>query len=251
MKNFKAHALLCLLLLPLCLVVNSQGIAQTIRGKVIDGDSNIPLPGVNVLVLNGSSTKGTTSDANGEFVMANIPVGRVSLQISMLGYETKVIPNIVVGSGREVIVNAQLVESLIELEEAVVTQKQHKAQVSNDMALISARAFTVEETQRYAGTFNDPARMVSSYAGVANDPHGNNDIIVRGNSSKGIQWRLEGVEIPNPNHFAEEGMTGGPINALNSDVLANSNFLHRGLCARIWQCLFRHTRHAHAQRQQP
>ena len=96
--------------------------------------------------------------------------------------------------------------------------------ITNDMATVSARSISVEETQRFAGSFNDPSRLVSSYSGVMSDPDGNNDIIVRGNSPRGVQWRLEGVDVPNPNHFANEGATGGPISILNNTTLGTCDF---------------------------
>ena len=117
-----------------------------------------------------------------------------------------------------------MAESVSALKEVVVTAKKDKSEVLNEMALVSARSFTVDETKRFAGSFNDPARMVASYAGVQSNAEGSNEIVVRGNSSRGILWRLEGVEIPNPNHFADEGSTGGPINALNSNMLSDSDF---------------------------
>jgi hypothetical protein len=92
------------------------------------------------------------------------------------------------------------------------------------MAQISARGLSIEESHRYAGGIGDPARLVSSFAGVASTGEGNNDIIVRGNNPRFVQWRLEGIEVPNPNHFGQEGLSGGPISALNSQVLANSSF---------------------------
>ncbi len=93
------------------------------------------------------------------------------------------------------------------------------------MITVSGPYFSVEETKRYAGSFNDPARMAASYAGVTGTPDGNNDIIIRGNSPRGMLWRLEGIEVPNPNHFANEGASGGPISILNSNMLDNSDFL--------------------------
>ncbi len=203
---------------------NERELMQTIRGKVVDEDSQMPLIGATIILLGSDPIAGTITNIDGRFTLENVLVGRIELKVSSMGYEEKVIPNILVGSGHEVHLNISLTESLTELNEVIVSGKKYKTEAANEMALLSSRAFTVEETKRYAGTFNDPARMVSAYAGVSNDPHGNNDIVVRGNASKGIQWRLEGIEIPNPNHFADEGMTGGPINALNSDMLTNSDF---------------------------
>lgn len=206
-------------------ILNAQILTQTIRGKIMDTESKTPLPGANVIVLDSPSFLGASTDVNGEFRIENVPLGRVSLSVSYLGYENSVIPNILVTSGKEVVLEIALRESLVSMEEVVVTANgDDKSKIVNEMALVSARGFTVEETKRYAGSFNDPARMVAGFAGVTTDPSGDNSIIVRGNSPKGIQWRLEGIEIPNPNHFSEEGATGGPINALNSKMLANSEF---------------------------
>ncbi|MCI5057609.1 MAG: TonB-dependent receptor [Flavobacteriales bacterium] len=217
------------LIFPLFLFLSSNLLAQTkifqtIRGTVIDQDSKSTIPGANVIVIGSDPILGASSDMNGKFKIENVPVGRVSLKITFLGYENKVIPNIQLSSAREAVFEVELQESLVKLDVVEVKAKKNKAEVLNDMALLSARTFSVEETNRYAGSLNDPARMVSAFAGVAADAEGDNNIVVRGNSSKGILWRLEGVEIPNPNHFSEEGYTGGPINALNSDMLANSDF---------------------------
>lgn len=197
---------------------------QTIRGQVIDQDSKTSLIGANIIISDSDPVKGTSTDVNGYFRIDQVHVGRVSLKITCLGYEDKVISNILVGSGKEIVLEIELVESLIRLEDVIITANGHKAEALNEMATVSAKAFSVEETKRYAGSLNDPARMVSGYAGVTGDAMGNNDIVVRGNSSKGILWRLDGIEIPNPNHFANEGTTGGPINALNSAMLNNSDF---------------------------
>jgi hypothetical protein len=167
---------------------------------------------------------GASSDAEGSFRIQNVPVGRVSLIVSFIGYEERIIPNILVTSGKETVLEITLRESVSMMDAIEVKATTEKSDLANEMALTSARAFTVEETKRYAGSFNDPARMVSGYAGVDVDPSGDNSIIVRGNSPKGIQWRLEGIDIPNPNHFSDEGATGGPINTLSSQMLANSEF---------------------------
>lgn len=204
--------------------IHSQNLTQTIRGTVVDVDTKMPLPGVNVTILDSKPILGASTDTDGQFRIASVPLGRISLLISYVGYEQKVIPNILVTSAKEIVLDIEVKEALINMDEIVITSNKDKSKVPNEMALVSARGFTVEETKRYAGSFNDPARMVSGYAGVNTDASGSNFIIVRGNSPKGIQWRLEGIEIPNPNHFSDEGATGGPINALSSRMLANSEF---------------------------
>ncbi len=198
---------------------------QTIRGEITDQDSKNPVIGANIIVLNSDPILGSSTDANGEFRIEKVAVGRVSLKITCIGYEEKLIPNLLIGSAKEFLLNIDLVESMVKMDELVIiANQQDKSGVINEMAVVSARQFSVEETQRYAGAFNDPARMVSAFAGNNTSAEGDNIIIVRGNSPKGIQWRLEGIEIPNPNHFADEGSTGGPINALNSAMLSNSDF---------------------------
>ncbi len=198
---------------------------QTIRGEIRDQDSKNPVIGANIVVLNSDPILGSSTDAKGEFRIEKVAVGRVSLKISCIGYEEKIIPNLLISSAKEFLLNIDMVESMVKMDELVIiANQQNKNGVINEMAVVSARQFSVEETQRYAGAFNDPARMVSAFAGNNTAAEGDNFIIVRGNSPKGVQWRLEGIEIPNPNHFADEGSTGGPINALNSAMLSNSDF---------------------------
>jgi hypothetical protein len=215
------------LLFSLCVLsifVQAQTLSQTIRGRVFDADSRRPIAEANLMVLGTNPIIATSSSADGTYRLSQVPVGRQNIRISLLGYEEKTLSNMLVVAGKEMVLEIELRESFKNLKDVVISSGANKSRVANDMALVSARGFSVEETKRYAGAINDPARMVASYAGVNSDGSGNNDIIVRGNNPRNIQWRLEGVEIPNPNHFASEGLTGGPINALNSQMLANSEF---------------------------
>lgn len=201
----------------------AQDITQTIRGTVIEKQTQIPIPGANVILLYSDPLKGTTTDIDGNFILEEVPLSRQSLRISYLGYLEITLDNIIVNAAKEVILNIELEESAISLEGVTVTaSKMHEP--INKMASVSARLFTVEETNRYAGSWADPARMVSNYAGVnaANDER--NDIVIRGNSPTGLLWRLEGVNIPNPNHFATNGTTGGAVSILNNNSLSTSGF---------------------------
>src|SRR6185503_5048402 len=117
-------------------------------------------------------------------------------------------------------------EAMIHTETVVVvTAGSKKNRPVNDMSVVSARAFTVEETQKYAAAVNDPLRMVTGFAGVAAVDDGGNDIVIRGNSPAGLLWRMEGVDIPNPNHFSEAGSSGGGISILSAQLLSNSDFV--------------------------
>ncbi len=203
---------------------NENTPVQTIRGKISDVESKSPIYASYVILLGTDPMIGTTTDFDGKFKIENVPVGRYDIKITCIGYEDQIIPNVMVGSGKESVLKIAMTESTQKLDAVKIQAEKDKAKTNNDLAMISARGFTVEETKRYAGTFNDPARMASSFAGVSGSPEGNNDIIIRGNSPKGLLWRIEGVESPNPNHFSGDGASGGPISILNSNVLANSDF---------------------------
>lgn len=202
----------------------SQNLSQTVRGSILDEDSKLPLIGVQVVVLGSSPVLGATSDVNGNFRLENVPLGRMTLQLSYLGYENAILPNIVVTGGKEVVLNLSMQESAVRMKEVVVTVDKNKGEALNDMALISARSISAEQTNRYAGGFNDPSRILSNFAGITSTQDGSNDIIVRGNSPKYVQWRLEGVQISNPNHFADQSSAGGSVSTLNNNLLATSDF---------------------------
>ncbi len=221
-KTVQSICLLLLLWLPS--ITAAQTLTQTVRGKIIDQEAQSPLPGANVLVLDTDPLLGTSTEADGSFRIERVPVGRHTLKISCVGYEDAQIPELTIGSGKEVVLTIRLTESLIQMEELVVTAESEKGKPNNELAFISARSFTVEETKRYAASINDPARMALSFAGVASNDDGSNNIVIRGNSPRGVLWRLEGIEVPNPNHFGEEGASGGGVSMLSVNALDNSDF---------------------------
>lgn len=217
------------LLLCLFVKVSAQtpvpALTQTIRGTVLDKESQTPVIGASVVITGTDPIKGSSTDINGTFRIEGVPVGRHTIKITSIGYEDQLIPEMLVGSGKEVIMNVRMTESLIQMSEIVVTAaEQEKGKPINDMATLSARSISVEETKRYAASVNDPARAAQSFAGVSSTDDVSNEIVIRGNSPKGLLWRLEGVEIPNPNHFAEEGSAGGAISILSVNMLDNSDF---------------------------
>ncbi len=220
----KRLSLTTLLIAIFATVTFSQNLTQTVRGTIIDTDSKLPLIGAQIVILGTDPLVGTNTDVDGKFRLENIPLGRIALQLSYVGFEDKTIPNIVVNSGKEVVLNLTMEESFETLSEVVVIANKNKGAALNDMSLISARSVSIEQTERYAGSFNDPSRILSNFAGVTNTQDGSNDIIVRGNSPKYIQWRLEGLEITNPNHFADQNSVSGGISALNANLLASSDF---------------------------
>ena len=203
----------------------SQTFTQTIRGIVIDADSKSGLPGANIYVLELDTQMAATTDNDGKFRFEKVPVGRRKIKVSFIGYEEIIMDNIIVGSGKEVVLEIPMQEIINTKDEIVVTAKNDKTKANNDLVTNSARNFQSEETERYAGTRGDPSKMVANYAGVATGNDVNNSIIVRGNSPLGVLWRLEGVDIPNPNHFSTQGATGGPVSILNNNLLGACDFL--------------------------
>jgi hypothetical protein len=220
----KIHLLvLGLLIIPV--FAFSQPLTQTVRGRVIDKATQQPLPGANITILNTEPVKGAVTDADGWFKLDGVALGRVSIDISYIGYQHVTYQNLFLTSGKEMVLSVELEEEVQRVGEVVVNASAQKNRPNNDMAVISARSFTIEETEKYAGSRGDVARMASNYAGVSFANDSRNDIVIRGNSPAGLLWRLEDIDLPNPNHFAENGTTGGPVNMLNNNVLRNSDFL--------------------------
>lgn len=198
-------------------------LTQTIRGSVTDRSSGRPLSYVSIQILDRPLT-GTTTDDKGTFTLKDIPVGRHDLQASMMGYESIRIHEVVITSTKETFLEIQMTENVNELHEVVISLQVQKEQPLNPMALSGARMLSVEEARRYAGGMDDPARLVTSFAGVSSGI-GNNGISVHGNAPNLLQWRLEDVEIPTPNHFADlTTLGGGILSSLSSNVLGNSDF---------------------------
>lgn len=204
--------------------LKAQTARQTLRGQLIDQASKYPIPGAVVQVVGQDTICTTITDLNGEYKFTNLPVGTYHLKAKMVGYEDQSLSNIEVISGKVSVVNIPIKEALITMEGVTVTVKKQPGSLNSKDAVVSARSFTPDEAQRYPGSFEDPARMASAFAGVATNPTGNNDIIVRGNSPRGVLWRIEGVEAPNPNHFSGLGSSGGAISMLSNFSLGNSDF---------------------------
>jgi len=219
--------ILCYLLLTTVItgIFAQNEFKQTIRGRIIDKVSKMPLPGASIALLGIEPIVGTTTDIDGNFRVPNIRVGRQGIKVSFLGYKSVTIDNLIISSGKETILEIELEENAIQIKEVTINGITRKDEFINKMATVSARSFTIEETEKYAGSRGDIARMAMNYAGVLAANDSRNDIVIRGNSPSGLLWRLDDVDIPNPNHFAENGTTGGPVSMLNNNMLMNSDFL--------------------------
>jgi CarboxypepD_reg-like domain len=216
---------LSLLLLLFVVIAFTQTITQTIRGSVIDKESKAVLPFASIVLLQSNPVIGTTTDTLGNFSITKIPIGRQSIKVSFRGYKTALISDIQLGSAKEIILQIELEEIVMSLAAVTITSKNAKDKTINNMIGISGRTFSTNEANRFAGSQNDPARMARNYAGVSGANDQRNDIIVRGNSPQGLLWRIEGIPVPNPNHFAGQGSTGGPISIINYKLLSNSDFI--------------------------
>ena len=196
---------------------------QTVRGIVLDSKTNAPIEFATVRIMNVGSL-GSTTDSLGRFRIDNVPVGRCNIQTSYVGYNANIFNEIPVTSSKEVYMEIPLDENVHSLAEVVIQPEIKKDKPLNAMAITGGRMISMEEAGRFANGFDDPARLSSAFAGVAGDV-GTNAVAIRGNSPQFTQWRLEGVEIPNPTHFADlTGLGGGFLSALSTQVIGNSDF---------------------------
>ena len=195
---------------------------------MVDLDNGRPLPFASLSLVEANPRVGTLSDSMGVFRVPDVPVGRVDLECKLIGYETQVLPGLLIYSGKELVLEIRMKAAPAELEAIVVSA----ARTVNNAALVSVQTITVEETRRFAASYFDPARVATSFGGVAGTNDQANHLSVRGNSPNGIQWKLEGLEIVNPNHTSNAGtfsdrptQSGGGVNSLSAQVLGNSDFL--------------------------
>lgn len=222
-KSTKRRIGIWLLITGLCLPVFAQHLTQNIRGTVTDKASSIPVSYATIQLMNLPG-KGTVSDSLGNFLLKEVPLGRHTVKASFIGYEPSLVREVLVSSAKEVYLEITMTENTQELKEIVIRPQVNKEQALNRMALTGARMFSVEEASRYAGGMDDPARLASSFAGIASGVS-HNGISIHGNAPHLLQWRLEDIEIPNPNHYADIATLGGGIlSSLSNHVLGNSDF---------------------------
>lgn len=225
------YMLLCVCTPPL----SAQNYTQTLRGQVIEKQLQKPIPGATIRIE--GSTMGTVSDLQGKFTIPNVPIGRITVMVSAIGYKESVLSNLLLQSGKELVINIPMDEKLVEGKTILIKAQGRKNKPLNELSAVSARAFTVEETQKYAAAVNDPGRMATNFAGVVSADDGNNNIVIRGNSPSGLLWRMEGIDVPNPNHFANSGSSGGGVSILSAQLLSNSDFVTGAFAAEYGNAL--------------
>ena len=213
-----------IVLLMLMVNVTNAQVTQTVKGKISEREIGTGLPGAIVQIKVGLNNMVATADNNGNYKLVNVPVGRHSFLFTYTGYKPVPVNDIIVTSGKEMILNIEMEESTIAMEEVVI-KASNDSDVVSSMQSVNMKAFSIEETERYPGSRNDPARMAQNFAGVQGTNDSRNDIVIRGNSPAGLLWRMEEIDIPNPNHFAVAGSAGGPQSIVNNKYLANSELI--------------------------
>ncbi|MEO0894783.1 MAG: TonB-dependent receptor [Bacteroidota bacterium] len=207
--------------LPFCL--QAQTLTGTIRGKVVDRSTQQAILDAEVSLL--GSTQTLITDKNGAFVFDSVLVGRHTLEIKADGYNAFLQEDFLVSTSREVVLNISLTPTLYQAQEVTLVPDRIRGTPRNEMATVSALSFEIEETRKFAGGLDDPARLAGNFPGISATPFtSENFVSVRGNSPMGLIYRIEGVDIPNPNHFARIGSSGGTFTIFSNQVLANSDF---------------------------
>lgn len=203
--------------------VHAQLYLQNVKGTLRDQETRQPIPGA-VLIFTGQEREYTTfSDAGGNF-RVTIPPGRWNILISHLGYSPKILQNITVSTGKEVILEIPLDAKVFETQEVQVSAGTRSWLTPSSGS--SVRTLQSQDATRFAGGYYDPLRMVANFAGITSgNSDESNEIVIRGNSPRGMLWRLEGLEIPNPNHLSGGvGNNGGAYSMISTDVLADFDF---------------------------
>lgn len=229
----------CSIVLFLSLIVpNLYGqYSQNLRGIIKDKESQLPIRGVRIQLITLNPIAQTESAADGTFRFNAISLGRHTIRVTMLGYRDQLIPDIILTSAKEAIVYIELEEEAKSLKEIKVKSGGNPSKTNNELVTVSGRLFTTDQTNRFAGSLGDPSRMAANFAGVSGLGGQRNDIVIRGNSPMGLLWRLEGADIPNPNHFSSQGSTGGPISMLNNNTLGSSDFITGAFPADYGNCM--------------
>jgi hypothetical protein len=215
------RACIAFVLVTLNLQYDAQ-VTQTVRGRVVDKVTGTGLPGA-VVQHRSPGMLAVTTNENGDYRLQGVPVGRQGFLVSYTGYKPVTLTDIIITSGKEAVVNAELEENAVSMDEVVVSAASD-TDVVNTMQAVNMKSFSLEETERYPGARQDPARMAQNFAGVQGTNDSRNDIVIRGNSPSGLLWRMEDIDIPNPNHFAIAGSAGGPQSIINNKYLSNSEF---------------------------
>ena len=204
-----------------CGAVSMQ--AETLRGTVKDAITGEPLIGATVKIVELENAA-AIADIDGKYQINLSKGGRYTIEANYVGYEPSVTKEILISGAKEVVLDITLRENSTELKEVVVRPRVNKEATVNPTVLTGGVMLSMEEASRFAGGYNDPARLVMSFAGVSGEADGSG-LSIHGNAPERMQYRIEGVEVFTPNHFNDLWNAGyGLVSALNSNVIGNSDF---------------------------
>jgi len=199
--------------------VSSLAQQAALKGRVTDAQSNEPLPFVNVVVLGGTS--GAVTDDNGDFQLNGLKPGFVRVQASFIGYHTALSPEIEVKNAKVASVEIRMEKRDTQLEEVKVTASPYR---KTEESPVSLKTIGIAEIEKSPGANRDISKVIQSFAGVLSSPSFRNDIIIRGGGPSESRFYLDGVEVPNINHFATQGASGGAVGILNADLIREVNY---------------------------
>ena len=205
----------------------AQQFTQTLRGTLRDIETMAPIPEATLLVhrvFDDSLVASTSTDENGQYMIRNLEVGRVRITAQAEAFFPWVKEDVLITSAKEVVEDLLLEPTSVALETVDITTNTLRGEPINRMAVNSAVTITREQTSKFAGSWDDPMRVITAYPGVVQQNSGFNNFTIRGNSPVGMLYRLEGLPIHNPNHFAIIGSSGGFVTQFSSEVLSNSDF---------------------------
>ena len=204
-----------------------QDYQQTVRGRVLDIQTRTPLQSIYVEITGTSNNfvgANTETNSNGEFRFDQVPTGTITIFLVGADHHGLIKEDIKVLSSKETVIDILMKPNSVELKTIEVTANALKGEPINTMAINSALSITTEETNKFAGSWDDPMRVITAYPGVVQQSSGFNNFTIRGNSPIGMMYRIEGAPVHNPNHFAMIGSSGGFVTQFSSAVLGTSDF---------------------------
>ncbi|MGD1842290.1 MAG: carboxypeptidase-like regulatory domain-containing protein [Thermonemataceae bacterium] len=218
-----AHYLLFFSLFLLAHIAQGQNLTQTIKGRIFDAFSKQPVVGAQLTIVGTDPLIGAVTDTAGYFVIEAVPVGRQVLKVVSMGY-APVSTNLLINSSSVYQFDLALKTTQVDLDEVIISPN-ISTEPLNNMAKVSARSFSLEQSQRFAGALSDPSRVAYSFPGVTFGAPQDNGVVIRGNTPTNVLWRLEGVEIPGAAHFAGGNLAGaGLITIYSANLLGTSDF---------------------------
>lgn len=203
----------------LCRIIFAQELVGNIEGTIIDMTTKKPIPFANIIVM--GTNLGAASDEEGKYFIKNIPLNTYRLRASVIGYTPQIITDVVLQANKSVTVNFELLPQPIEINGVTVTDGYFR---NDPLELTSTKNFSYEEIRRSPGGFEDVIRALSVLPGVAQADAGRNDLVVRGGAPSENLYLVDGLEVPNINHFGTQGATGGPLSYINLDFVKETSF---------------------------